>query len=701
MNSVLRGRIVVVYVLVLSLFITLFARLWYLQVVGGDEYQAKAESNAVRDVVQQPPRGLIVDDMGRPIAANRTSWVVTVDRDVIGDLSSDERDRVLKRLGKLIDLAPKAIETRIELCGTEGAAKPPRCWNGSPYEPVPVAKDVPRTTAAAIQERGEDYPGIAADERPVRTYPSPYGINAAHVLGYLTPITGDEYDKAQRDDVESLNAASVVGRSGLEYTYDKYLRGMPGSDGKTVDAMGRVIGDDEGTPARPGDTLVTSIDSRVQAVVERQLHKAIMTARRTHDEITGRNYKASSGAMIVLDPNDGRVVAMASYPSYDPSVWVDGISDKQLDRLYSKKAGEPLLSRPTQAQLSPGSTWKPIMTAGALTHGFSTQTRLNCSNAFQVGNQTFKNFESEAYGMIGFDRALQVSCNTFFYRVGYELWLRAGGESKGAKADAVLADMAREFGIGKETGIDLPGESDGRVADPAWKQTYYEQMRGYYCKRDKRLSKTDPRSFQALYAHEFCLEGYKYRAGDAVNFVIGQGDTIITPIQLAVAYSALSNGGTVWKPRIGKAIVNPAGKVVKKIAPEKAREVPVPASKLRYIDRALQGTSRVGTYAWKLQGFPLDKVRIRAKTGTAEVHGRQTTGWLATYDKNYVVVSMIEQGGTGSGSSGDAVRRVWEALYGVKGSKVNRADSLIPGTQPPARLPEFKRDGTIVAPRGR
>ena len=140
---------------------------------------------------------------------------------------------------------------------------------------------------------------------------------------------------------------------------------------------------------------------------------------------------------------------------------------------------------------------------------------------------------------------------------------------------------------------------------------------------------------------------------------------------------------------------------MKKIAPEKAREVPVPASKLRYIDRALQGTSRVGTYAWKLQGFPLDKVRIRAKTGTAEVHGRQTTGWLATYDKNYVVVSMIEQGGTGSGSSGDAVRRVWEALYGVKGSKVNRADSLIPGTQPPAGLPEFKRDGTIVAPRGR
>ncbi|MGH3360373.1 MAG: penicillin-binding transpeptidase domain-containing protein, partial [Nocardioidaceae bacterium] len=346
-----------------------------------------------------------------------------------------------------------------------------------------------------------------------------------------------------------------------------------------------------------------------------------------------------------------------------------------------------------------GSTWKPIMTAGALTHGFSTDTRLNCSSSFQVGNQNFQNYESQPYGMIGFNQALQVSCNTFFYRVGYELWLRAGGESEGADADAVLADMAHAFGIGQETGIDVPGEADGRVADPQWKQAYWDEMKAYYCKRDKRLSKAGANGFQALYAHEFCLEGYQYRAGDAVNFVIGQGDTIITPIQLAVAYSALANGGTVWEPRVGKAIVDPDGDLVKRIPPQKVRDVPVPVSTLRYIDRALQGTARIGTYAWKLVGFPLDKVHIRAKTGTAEVHGRQTTGWLATYDKNYVVVSMIEQGGTGSGSSGDAVRKVWEALYGVKGSKVHSEDALLPGAEPPTLLPRFKADGSILGPR--
>ena len=701
MNSVLRGRLIVVHVLVLSLFVTLFGRLWYVQVVGGDEYQAKAHSNAVRDVVEQPPRGLIVDDMGRPIAANRTSWVVKVNRDVLDAMGDAERKDLLQRLGALLDLEPRRIDSRTRLCGTDGAPKPPRCWNGSPYEPVPIAEDVRQQTAIAVQERAEEFPGVTAEQRSVRAYPSPYDINAAHVLGYLTPVTADEYDKAQRNDVESLNASSVVGRSGLEYSYDKYLRGMPGTTGKTVDAMGRVIGTDEGTPAKPGDTLVTSIDSRVQSVVERQLRKAIMKARRTHDEITHRKYEATSGAMIVLDPNDGRVVAMASYPTYDPSVWVGGITDDQLERLYSKKAGEPLLSRPTQAQLSPGSTWKPIMTAGALTHGYSADTRLNCSNAFQVGNQSFQNYESEAYGMIGFDRALQVSCNTFFYRVGYALWLKAGGESEGADADAVLADMARKFGLGSETGIDLPGEADGRVADPAWKQAYYEQMKGYYCKRAKKLRKSAPGSYQARYAHEFCLDGNQYRAGDAVNFVIGQGDTIITPIQLAVAYGALANGGTVWQPRVGKAVVDPQGNLVKKIQPKKVRDVPVPKAKLRYIDRALQGTSRVGTYAWKLQGFPLDEVKIRAKTGTAEVYGKQTTGWLATYDKNYVVVSMIEQGGTGSGSSGEAVRNVWEALYGVKGSKVHRDDALLPDATPPSKLPRFAPDGSIRKPRSR
>ncbi len=204
--------------------------------------------------------------------------------------------------------------------------------------------------------------------------------------------------------------------------------------------------------------------------------------------------------------------------------------------------------------------------------------------------------------------------------------------------------------------------------------------------------------FVYLYAREFCIEGYAYRAGDAVNFAIGQGDTIVTPLQLARAYAALSNGGTLYAPRVGKAIVDVDGDVVRRIPPKKVGTVGVPARVLDYIDTALQGVARQGTMAWKLGGFPLDQVRIRAKTGSAEVHGKQTTGWVASYTEDYVVVMMISQGGTGSGSTGDGIRAIWEALYGIDGETVVPSRAAIPGVVAPDRLPTFRRDGSILPP---
>ena len=691
-----RRRLVVVQVLVMSLFLTLFARLWFLQVASGEEYQQQAASNAGRDLVVQPRRGLIVDDMGRPLVANRLSWVVTVDRDQMAELSAPRRNDVMRRLAQELDEPLRQLESRTRTCGETGAPEPPVCWNGAPYQPVPVADDVNQAVAVSIQERGEDFPGITAEQQYVRAYPQPYGVTASHVLGYLSPVTAEEYDEAQRQGDRSLNSGSTVGRSGLERQYDRDLRGMPGSQGLTVDSLGRVLGEGEHVAARPGSTLVTSIDARVQAVVEEQLEKAIMTARTVRDEITGRNYEATSGAAVVLDPTDGSVVAMASYPTYDPGIWVGGVTARQLKRLYSKRAGEPLLSRPTQGQLAPGSTFKPFMAAGALAHGFDTDTQLNCSSSLRVGNRDFKNFESGAHGYIGFDQALQLSCNTFFYRVGYELWQRAGGDDAGVDADAFLADAAKAFGFGSPTGVDLPGEARGRIADPRWKQSYYESMKEYYCDLADSGKGSD---YIDLFAREFCIEGYKYRAGDAVNFVIGQGDTMVTPLQLANAYGALANGGTLWEPRVAEAVFSPDGELVRRIRPSSAGRVPFSKRSLRYIDTALLGTSRTGTYAWKLGGFPLDDVPLRAKTGTAEVWGKQTTGWLATYTEDYVVVMMIEQAGTGSGSSGDAVRAIWEALYGIKGSQVHPELALIPGTTTPDALPVFRRDGRIEPPR--
>ncbi|HEX6878204.1 MAG TPA: penicillin-binding protein 2 [Nocardioidaceae bacterium] len=688
-----RLRLVVVQAIVLSLFVTLFARLWYLQVLGGEAYQAQAAEQSVRELVVQPARGLIVDDMGRPLVANRTSWVVTVDRTLLKKMDEEQQDAVLRRVARAVGSSYKDVKARTLLCGEPGSLAG-TCWNGSPYQPVPVAEDVPQQIAVSIQEQSEDYPAVLAESTSVRAYPSPFGINAAHLLGYLSPITEEELDEAKADGDTSVHGASVVGRAGVEKEYDKYLRGRPGYKRVAVDSMGRVLGGSGQVRGRPGDTLVTSIDARVQSVVEHQLRKTILTARHTFDPVSGKNYVAESGAAVVLDATDGRVVAMAGQPTYDPSVWVGGIKSKELAHLYSEKAGTPLLFRATQGQFAPGSTWKPIMTAGALSHGFSQNTQLDCSSSLLVGNRVFKNYESASYGMMGFDRALSLSCDTFFYRVGYHFWQKYGSDEADVNAKDPLVNEAKQFGFGKETGVDIPGEASGRIADRKWKLAYWKANKDYYCK----VGKKPGYDFLHVFAREFCVEGYAYRAGDAVNFSIGQGDTIVTPLQLARAYAALSNGGTLWEPRVAKAIVDPRGRVIERIPPKKASRVKVSKSDLAYIDRALLNTAKTGTMAWRMIDFPLDKVKIRSKTGSAEVYGKQSTSWVASYDKRYVVVMMVTQGGTGSGTSGPAVRKIWESLYGIRGTDVRKDSSILPGAKPPSGLPVFAEDGEILPP---
>jgi penicillin-binding protein 2 len=691
-----RLRLFVVQVLFVSLFVTLFARLWYLQVFTGEEYQAKAAEQSVRDLVVQPARGLIVDAMGRPLVTNRSSWVVSLDHTVLGRMDAADREALLHKVAGAVHEPYADVVARSRLCGTPDAVAG-TCWNGSPLQPVPIARDVAQSTAVQISEQAEDFPGVVAQQESVRAYPAPFGINAAGVLGYLSPITADELDAAEQSHDTTVNGASVVGRAGVEKTYDQWLRGIPGYDRVAVDSMGRVLGDSGRTGATPGDTLVTSLDAKLQGVVEQQLDDAIATARKTYDKVTHKNYVADSGAIVVLDAKDGSVVAMAGQPTYDPSVWVDGITTKQLKSLTSKKAGNPLLARATQGQFAPGSTWKPIMAIGALNHGFSQSTRLDCSSGVQVGNRWFKNYESAAYGMIDFARALELSCDTFFYRVGLSFWNRYGSDASNVNAKDPLVEQAKAFGFGKKTGIDIPGEAGGRIADRHWKLDYWNAMKGYYCKVDKRNT-AHKRDFLHVFAHEFCLEGNRYRAGDAVNFAIGQGDTMVTPLQLARAYAALSNGGTLYAPRVAKAIVDPQGHVVRRIKPVVQGHVKSKKSALRYVDTALQGTPREGTLAWKFGGFPLDKVKIRGKTGSAEVYGKQSTSWVATYTKDYVVVMMVSQAGTGSGTSGPAVRKIWEALYGITGENVDSSRAVIPGVTPPRRLPVFTTDGSILPP---
>lgn len=682
-------RLVVIQILVLSLLGTLGGRLWYLQIREGDEYAKEASGNHVQQVVQPAVRGSILDARGVALADNETRLVVSASRTELLKMKDDGK-AVLTKLASVLGMKPKEVMDKVRLCD---AKTPQPCWNGSPYQPIPVTDEATPRQALQIRERSEDFPGITAEPQAVRRYTSPGAANAAQVLGYLSPVTDEEITKAQDTDSPYLRS-DQVGRSGLERAYDKELRGKAGVTRYEVDNLGRVIGQAEADEAQPGDNLVTSIDARVQRVAEYELNEAMKKARDVFDDNTGENYKADSGAVIVMEAKTGRLVAMASNPTYDPNAWVGGISAKDYTRLTGKSSNYPLLNRAIQGQAAPGSIFKVVSTAAAVEAGYPFDGNYDCSSSYSVGGQVFKNFESQSYGPIGLGRALEVSCDTVFYRLAHSEWQKDGGinPKKGEPKD-YFYKAAHQFGLGKETGIDLPNEVAGRVPDRQWKQSYWEANKDAWCKTGKKNG-----SYVEKISYENCLEGNKMRAGDEINYSIGQGDTLVTPIQMATIYGAIANGGTLYDPTVGKAIISADGKTVSPIKPSAHGKLPVGRKTLAEMNEALVSVATRGTAAWRFGGWPQDKIPMHAKTGTAEVYGKQTTSWFATYTKDYTVVMTISQGGTGSGASGPAVRNIYDALYGVSDDgRINPKNALLP--TPQKSLPKIKTDGSITAPK--
>ena len=713
-------RLAVLGVLLFSLLVTLVSRLFFLQVVSADVYTAKADANGTREVVTPAPRGLILDQLGRPLVANRTSLVVSVDRTALAK-QKDDGKAVLTRLAKALGTTYTALSYKLELCGPDAHEKPPICWNGSPFQPIPVAKDISQELALTIMEKRSDYPGVTAGLEAVREYPTPEKANAAHILGYLGPVSDEELaaQKAARDagtipaDESLLRRTDLVGRAGLEAEYDAQLRGEPGIKKLAVDQAANVVGTVSETDSVPGNYLVTNIDSKLQAVVEKELLAAITKARNTPDRTDpSRNYKADSGAAVVMDVTNGHVLAMASYPSYDPTVWVGGISSKEYKALTAEKSNYPLISRATQGQFVPASTFKIVTAAAALENGYSQGSTFDCPSQYEVGTQVFRNFEGEQFGRLSLSRGLAVSCDTMWYEVAFRWWLQDGGlDPKNSPKDPIET-MAKAFGFGKRTGIDLPSESRGRVGGREFKQLLYDQLKDAWCKRAvsgyPEVAKTDPTRAAYLkeIAKENCADGDQFRAGDAVNLSIGQGDMAVTPLQVTQAYAAVANGGTIWQPQIAKGFVSSSGKVVDKVKPKKMGTLPVSQSNLAFLRSAFTEvtTEPYGTGYNPFRGFPLDKIPVAAKTGTgqAATAGDQSTSWFATFAPSnapkYAVVMMVSQGGTGASTSAPSVRRIYEAIYGVKGSTVDPTKSVLVGGEPATKLPKVKSDGTPMYP---
>jgi penicillin-binding protein 2 len=687
-------------VLVISMVATLGVRLYYLQVLGRESVVQAAADQHVRDVVVPAPRGAILDDRGRSLVRNRSSLVVTVNRsELVG--TADRGKAVLARLSKVVRIPVGQIPKMITPCAKD---VPKPCWRGSPYQPVPVSTDTTPEVVLRISEHAEDFTGVRAQVQTLREYPN--ATMAAHALGYVGPVTQEELDNAAAAGRDTYHQDDLVGRAGLERQYDDALRGADGIRRVLVDNRGTVTGTASETAPTAGSSLVTSLDTSLQAVVDKALADEIATRRGQVDSKSGRSFAAPSGALVVIDPNTGRVLALASYPTYDPTVFVGGISKTELDKLIDTAAGAPLLSRAVAGQFAPGSTFKLVSASADVMGGLgSLAGRYACPPSLRVGNQVKTNYDSESLaGPVDFRTALAFSCDTFFYQFAMNAWY--GDQARVAQGQPpreVQQAMARAYGFASDPGIDLPSgeQTAGRIVDRAYLRQRWERNKAQYCANARRgyPDVADParRAFLTALAGENCTDGWRFRIGDAADMAIGQGETTVSPLQLAMAYCALVNGGRLYQPTIGRAVVGPDGRLVRTITPKLVRTVPVRPDLLSYIRSSLvfgQGISVSGQTAFA--GFPLDKYPVGGKTGTAEVFGKQDTSWFASWapasQPRYVVVGMMEQAGLGSQAAAPMVRKVYEALFGIGRLPV------YPGGRTPTAVPRITPYGVSATP---
>ena len=608
-------RAAIVAGVALVLFAIVFFRLWFLQVLSYDTFVARANDNRLRTVKIVAPRGAIVDRRGEVLVENRPGLAVGV-RPM--DVPAGRLGEVAQRLGKLLGVPPRRIVAKV------------RSQQYLPYELVVVKEDVPRAVVARLLEHRPDLPGVEVRKNYLRAYP--HGSLAAHVLGHVGEISAEQLKQRR---FKGYSPGDVVGKGGLEWTYDRWLRGRDGVAKVQVDALGRPKQGGEvpgGRLPEAGDTLVTTLDARVQAAAEEALRRGLALAH------ASGNWGANGGAAVVLDARDGGVLAMASYPTFDPAVWVGGISEKDFRALTAPGANYPLLNRAIQEAKAVGSTFKVVDAVAGLEEGvISPSTTFYCNGSYKVpvatDNRVFHCW-SAGHGTLDLTRAIVESCDVYFYNVGYRFYLRAG---------TPLADWAVRLGLGRPTGIDIPGEVAGRVPTPAWKRSYFK------AEVDK-----------------------VWTPGDSLNLAVGQGYVEATPLQLAVLYAAIANGGTVVRPHLGLRIVDAQGEVVQDLVPPRGRRVEMSRATLDVVRRALRlaASAPGGTSAPVFAGYP---VAVAGKTGTAEVWdgGRYVDyAWYASYapadDPRYVVVVMIEKGGHGGSVAAPAARVIYDALFHVK-----------------------------------
>ena len=631
-----RLRLSIVGIIVVSLFSALFARLWYLQVMDTTEFQALATQNQIRTVYEAAPRGRILDRMGRPLVENRGYQAITVTRKDVED-----RPDVVTRLAALLSMPRQELEKRI-------ADK-----RYSPYKPVPVAESVPEELVVYLREHSADFPGVAASAVAERTYP--HGGLAAHVLGYVGEINDRELDA--RND-KGYRLGDDIGKSGVEQAFEEDLRGRPGETRLEVDSSGNVLLPAlSSRPPQAGKDVQLTIDLDVQALAEESLIKGLEAARGGYDRNMAKHFIAPAGSVVVLDPRDGSVLALASSPAYNPADFVNGIRPEVFAALQDPANSFPLNNRALQGQYAPGSTFKLFTALAALRTGLiAPNTTFLDEGSYRIRNCrgercVYRNAGNRAWGRVALPRALTVSSDAFFYDLGANFW------SRGGPTRTAIQAAARDLGLGDRTGIDLSGELKGRIPDAESRKRLHEQY---------------PKAFP----------NGDWRTGDNVNLSIGQGDTAATPLQLANAYGTFANGGTAFRPRVAARVLEANGKPVRDIGPTSAGTVTIdPAHRLAILQGLLGAVSHPeGTAAGAFAGFPLDVFPVAGKTGTAQVTGKQDTALFVGFGPaaapQYVVAVVMEEAGFGGSAAAPVARRILQALAGSPPGPVQLAGGV-------------------------
>jgi penicillin-binding protein 2 len=624
-------RVGILGIVALAVFAVLFFRLWSLQVLSGDTYLAAAQGNQLRTIRLEAPRGTILDRHGKVIVDNVAGTAVKL---WVGDLPRNRRYAVIRHLADVLRVSPlrlaKEVDERI----------------ADPLNPITVKTAVGEDQVAYLYEHASEFPGVQIQQTYLRHYP--YQSLAAQVLGYVGEVSQGELDSKP----SVYKPGDKVGKTGVESRDDEYLRGDAGQAEIRVDSMGRPQGPLQlRREARPGKAVRLTIDARLQRAAEQALRYGISTAR------ANESYYADGGAIVALDPNDGAVLAMASSPTYKPSVYVGRVDPKKIEPLVNDKVAKeknyPGINRVTSGVYPPGSTWKPVTALAAMQeHVLQPYQALQCTPTATYGldKQEFRNWDPYVNQPMTLVEALARSCDTYFYQLGYQFYLEGdAGRNR-------MQQWAKKFGFGVPTGFDLGGEQTGLVPTPAWR---------------KKAFKGD--------------WDRAWNPGNSIQLSIGQQDVQVTPLQMARFYAMIANGGKLVTPyvvsQVETAAPNGQSPVVeRRFAPDPPKTVGVDPAALAVVRDGLYSAthSTYGTSSGVFASFPIP---IAGKTGTAEKvvqlpgypagHTEDQSWWCGygpalTEAPRIVVCAVIENGGHGSTAAAPAALRVFEKFFGVK-----------------------------------